>query len=1498
RKKSEDVILPPGNQGALFAFEAVNLRAVDVRIYRVYENNIIQFLQVNDLTGDYQLNRVGKPIFEKTVVLDQYANTDLGQWNTFYIDLSKIVEQQPGALYHIKIAFRQENAITQCDDGAGSNKAVIAPNDFWDMFTNYYYSYDYNWRDRDNPCKEAYYGYRRAMSHNFMVSDIGIIAKQGQGKELIVFTTKLSNTSILPGTTVEVLDYQQQVLASQKTDSDGKVVFTGLDKPYFIKASDGNHTSYLRLTSSESLSYSHFPTDGVTVQNGIKGFIYNERGVYRPGDTIYTGFMLNDITGDLPENAPVTIELYNARGQQIGKHVIPRNKADHYLVHFNTQDDDETGLWNIKAMIGNITFNQSVSVETVKPNRLKIDIDIDETVYAGEDQKINMHSEWLHGAPVSGLKYTVEGAAQKSYLKFDKYPGFEFNHKENQLRTSPSLYHSGSLDASGNAQIPPYSPQSSSLPSKVNLSYFFKVFEPNGNFSISSARQSYLPYETYVGLRLPEPNGRYNMFQTDKPINIEVVAVNAKGEQYNNTVRAKVRIYKVSWSWWWESSSDFGYYYKRYKKLKETKYVNISGGAGTFEMEMGRDDWGRYLIEVTNLQNNQVASNFIYFDWPSIAGRNNRPDGVSQNMLRFATDKEEYVTGETVNLSFPTTHGGKALISIEDGVKVIETYWVDTQEKETSFSFKTTPEMSPNCYINIHYLQPYQNTGNDLPLRLYGVAGIDVNNPDTKLKPIIEMDESVETGKEFEITISEQEGKPMSYTIAIVDEGLLALTNFRTPDPHKHFFSHEALGVITYDLFDWVIGAFNGTIERVIGIGGGADMDNDPEKNADQRFKPVVVVEGPFDLRGGKSMTHKIKLPPYIGEVRTMVIARNDEAFGKAERSTKVKSPLMVMATAPRKLVMNDKFIVPVNIFRDQSSSGSVSVEFKFDNNIKVENPTRKISFGAGQEEQMIFFECTAGKNTGHTNFSVHAMDGSYTAKEALFIEIYNPTPTIYNVDYVQLKDNEKRSIEVNPIGTPSTNKLTAEIATMPPFNAHKHFSYLLNYPHGCIEQTVSGVLGLINAAKIMQIGENDKKRMDEKIDFALKKLKKFQHSSGGFGYWPGSSNVNEWGTNYGGHFMIVAEKAGYKIDQAVYNKWLRYQKTMAKNWVDNGTTSRFNQAYRLYTLALAGKSQKGAMNRLRGITDLHSATKWRLAAAYAVDGRKKAAEKLINSLSATKELATVQYTYGSPLRDQAMVLQTLDYLDKNTEAFNLITEMSEKMIDNTWYSTQTRAWVLYAIADYYSKRDVAREINVSYHINNGKDNEVSTNMHMIQVDLPLEFSLSQNIEFTNKSGGETFLQLINEGKPLPKELEGASSNLNINVTYMDFDRNTINISNLDQTTDFIAKITVSHPGIRNSYTDLALTFTAPGGWEIVNTRFTEFGGSINESTYTFRDFRDTQVMTYFYLRKGETKTFYIKLNATYPGTYYFSPVIVEAMYDHMINARTKSQFVDIKKKE
>jgi uncharacterized protein YfaS (alpha-2-macroglobulin family) len=1496
RATSDDVILPPSAKGALFAFEAVNLRAVDVRVFRIYQNNVLQYLQNNNLGSNNELYRVGKPVFQQSVVLNQYANTDLGQWNTFYIDLTKIVEKEPAALYHIQIGYRHENAITRCDDPSQVPKATMAENEFWDQFDNYNYSGSYNWRLRDDPCNDAYYGFRRAMTHNFMVSDIGLIVKAEEHGRLTVFTTSLSETKPLNEATVEVLDFQQQVISREITNEEGKVVFEGIKSAYFIKAKFGNQTTYLRMNEGGALSYSHFPTDGANVSAGLKGFVYNERGVYRPGDTIFCGFMLHDLAGQLPAQIPVTFELYNARSQKVAQKVVSRNNSDHYVIHFPTQQSDETGTWRVVVRAGGQDFTKYLAVETVKPNRLKVEIDAPENIYSDNTEPLELDVQWLHGAPVSGLKVTAEAAASLSSLKFDKWPGFQFNHQEHELNTSPEQFFTGNLDEKGSIRIPAFTPKAKSLPSKINLSYFFKVFESNGNFSIASKRQSYLPYKSYVGLRLPEPTGRYNMYATDKNVPVNIAAVNAEGDNISGSIRARLRVYKVRWSWWWESSNDFGYRYRQYKKQVKTEYVDITNGETIFNLTVDKNEWGRYLIEITNLDTQQVASSFIYFDWPGSASRGNRPEGVAQNMLRFAAQKEEYETGETVELNFPTSIGGKVLVSIENGFKVIDTYWLDTEEGETSFSFKANAEMVPNCYVNVHYIQKYSQTKNDLPLRLYGVAGIKVTDPETRLKPVIVVDEELESGKSFELKVAEQTGQPMSYSIAIVDEGLLALTNFETPNPYRTFFAHEALGVLTYDIYDWVVGAFSNTIERVIGIGGGASGTRDPSQVADQRFRPVVIVKGPFTLDRNKQAVHKITLPPYIGEVRTMVVARNDQAFGKAEQYSKVKSPLMVMATAPRKLVMNDEFVLPVNIFRDKKSSGTVKLELLHDNNLQIKNPVHEVSFERGETEKMVYFTCKTGESIGSVSLSVKAYDGRSIASEDLNIEVYNPTPRKYNVKFAELNNNGKQSISVDPIGVVGTNALTAELSTLPPFNLYKHFNYLLNYPHGCIEQTVSGVFGLINIEHVLQPQKEDKERMEEKINAALKKLRVFQAESGGLSYWPGGNDVNMWGTNYAGHFMVAASKAGYSVDKQLYNKWLRFQKTMAGSWVSTGATSQYEQAYRLYTLALAGEAMRGPMNRLRGIVSPGSPIAMRLAAAYAVSGRKQAAEALLVNQENTNTTAVVG-TYGSVLREQAMMLQTLNYLGKEERAVELIKHMSKQMTETTWHSTQTRGWVLYAVADFYSSRNVARKIAVEYTVNNGKTKTVESTKHVMNVNLPFNFSPTQNISFTNKSGGQLYLQLINEGQPKPGEHEPESSNLQMSVDYRTLSGSLLPIDKLMQTTDFVAEIRVKHPGTRAAYENLALTFTAPGGWEIVNTRFTEFSGEKEESSFDFRDFRDTQVMTYFDLQTNEEKVFYITLNATYGGTYYLAPVSCQAMYDNTVRATSAGKFVQVQVK-
>jgi uncharacterized protein YfaS (alpha-2-macroglobulin family) len=312
-------------------------------------------------------------------------------------------------------------------------------------------------------------------------------------------------------------------------------------------------------------------------------------------------------------------------------------------------------------------------------------------------------------------------------------------------------------------------------------------------------------------------------------------------------------------------------------------------------------------------------------------------------MLSFSSDKPSYSIGEKATLVIPGSEKGRALVSLENGSTVLQTYWIETKKGENPFSFEVTREMTPNIFAHITLIQPHAQTSNDLPMRLYGVIPIRVEDADTHLKPLISMPDVLEPGKEVVIKISEQSNRKMTYTVALVDEGLLDLTRFRAPDPWNRFYAREALGVRTWDLYDAVMGSFGPRIERLLAIGGDAELAAGKEDDAKaNRFKPVVKFLGPFTLQGG-SDEHRFIMPQYIGSVKTMVVAGFEGAYGNAEKATPVRKPLMVLATLPRVLGPEEKLKLPVTLFTMDKNIRQVKVSIKATGPLQVESPSRTV---------------------------------------------------------------------------------------------------------------------------------------------------------------------------------------------------------------------------------------------------------------------------------------------------------------------------------------------------------------------------------------------------------------------------------------------------------------------------------------------------------------------------------------------------------------------------
>jgi uncharacterized protein YfaS (alpha-2-macroglobulin family) len=256
------------------------------------------------------------------------------------------------------------------------------------------------------------------------------------------------------------------------------------------------------------------------------------------------------------------------------------------------------------------------------------------------------------------------------------------------------------------------------------------------------------------------------------------------------------------------------------------------------------------------------------------------------------------------------------------------------------------------------------------------------------------------------------------------------------------------------------------------------------------------------------------------------------------------------------------------------------------------------------------------------------------------------------------LQPGETWNKEVNFNGVTGTNEATLELSSFPPLNMENRLKYLIQYPHGCVEQTTSGAFPQLYLGSVMELNNDFKIKMQQNVEAAIQRLQLFQTSKGGFSYWPGQTDDNEWGSNYAGHFLLEAEAKGYTIPYSLKSRWLRFQKKKAKNWskttTRNGSYGRYDdltQAYRLYTLAKAKKAELGAMNRLRERSDLSLPARWRLACAYQLAGQTSVAKQLIKGQGViVPEYVVLSYTYGSNLRDEAMILETLALMGETTK--------------------------------------------------------------------------------------------------------------------------------------------------------------------------------------------------------------------------------------------------------
>jgi uncharacterized protein YfaS (alpha-2-macroglobulin family) len=1509
----------PSTDGLLLPFEAVNLNAVDVRVVQIHADNVVQFLQVNDLAGENELARVGRPVLKRTIPLRGSEPIVPGRWNRFHLDLNELMRTEPGAIYRVSIGYRRSYSTYPCPDQEGDHPApqAAAPEEEdeedgrWDNpYTGYYYDYAYEYdepydhRRREDPCSPSYYrGKRIAVERNILASDLGLIAKRGNNGALLVAVSDLRTTEPLSGVKVQVLDLQRRSLAELVTDREGLVTLPATrHKPFLLVASKGAQRGYLKLDDGSALNMSEADVSGEAVDKGLKGFLYGERGVWRPGDSLYLTFILQDIEARLPKDHPVVLELSDPQGR-LDQRIVRTSGVDGtYSFRCATDANAPTGVWSARVSVGGTVFHKAIRIETVKPNRLKIALDLGgEQLTAAEGaRRASLTSTWLHGAPARNLKARVTVNLTRTNAVFKGFEKYLFNDLNTSLNEAEKVVFDGALDGEGRTSFPLEPDPARHAPAMVKANIVTRVFETGGDASIDRTDITYLPYAAYAGLRPAEPSGHWGTYLTDTTYRFAVASIDAKGAPLPGRL-LRAQVIKVSYNWWWDGDMDGANSYMSAPSsqvLSDQAITTDGKGHATFNFRVDRPDWGRFVVRLSDEASGHVSAAWVYVDWPGYEGRSRREGGSAAAMLAFNADRERYAVGDQCTLTIPTSGQGRALVSLETGSRILDARWVEVSGRELRHTFTITADMTPNVYAHVTLIQPHAQTANDLPIRLYGAIPLFVEDPSTHLHPEIAMPKEIRTDRTFDVQVKERDGQPMTYTLAIVDEGLLDLTRFKTPDPWKHFHAREALGVRTWDLYDQVIGAFGRQLQRVLALGG-SDEGGPADATKAIRFKPVVRFEGPFRLAAGASARHSFTISNYVGSVRVMVVANADHrAYGHAEKAVPVRKPLMLLATVPRVVGPGETIDLPVNVFAMDPKVKDVTVRLETNGLlIPLEGQDQQLRFN-GTGDQLATFRVKVKEALGVAKVKVIAEGAGERATESIEVQVRQPNQPQTLVENAVLQRGQEWRALPAPVGITGTNAAYLELSAMPPVDLGRRLQYLIDYPHGCLEQTTSKAFPQLYLADVVDVDDRTARTMRAHVEAALRKLRTFQQPGGAFSYWPGESTADDWCSVYAGHFVIEAERKGFTLPTGMRSRWLDSQRRASRDWSmnarqgwDSGHLQQL-QAYRSYVMALAGAPDLGAMNRLRTTADLAPQARWTLAAAYALANRKDVARELVKGITtSTAPYTDLAYTYGSDLRDDALIAEALLRMDDRTTAALVIKRIAERLSSEAWYSTQSTAFGLLAVARLSAQAPPTGTLSFKQTIGTTSSERVSRKS-LVRVDLPAPDGRNP-VAVTNTGNDLLYVRLVRTGTPMPGAEVAERNGMAVDVRYQTMDGRALDPARIEQGTDLVALVTVRHNGVRGWYQNLALTQVFPSGWEIRNTRL-EGTSTAGDSHARYRDIRDDRVLTYFDLEAGRQATFRVFLNAAYTGRYYLPGAACEAMYDRTLSAREPGRWVEV----
>jgi hypothetical protein len=1321
-----------------------------------------------------------------------------------------------------------------------------------------------------------------------------------------VFVRSIATARPMAGVRLSMIAANNDVLGTAATNSDGRARFDGPVvngeyplTPRMIMAY-GPQDDFAAIDLERApLDLSDRNVAGRSAPARLDGFVYLDRGIYRPGETTHISGLIRDSAGRAISNRPLTVVIRRPNYTEADKRRIEDLQIGGFSFAYDVPESAPRGVWRVEVAADGqdgIIGSASFSVEDFVPQRLAVTIKTDETtpIRPGEERVIAVESRFLYGAPASALPVEAEARLRLDPDPFPDFSRFRFGPADGQFEERFLRLANTTTDAEGHASVAlniADAPKDYGTPMRADL--VVGVVEPGGRIVRESARIPVRPDDVYVGLRLA---GDKESFAIGDAVEIEGVLLDWNGAVAEGEMEWRL-VEEDYWFDWYREDGEWRWR-RSYRDVLVAEGRSQAGEAFA-KMVSQRLDPGTYRLTANQTGGKARSDIRFYVGWRSYAAGADTPDEAA-----ITLQSEQVAPGARARLSLNPPYEGEALIAVAtDRVHLVQRMSVGANGREIIID--TDPNWGAGFYVLATIATPRDPGSRPTPRRALGLAYVPFDMSARKLEVAINDPDVFRPRQRLDLPIDVKGASPgesVMMTVAAVDEGILRLTKFASPDPVEHYYGKKALGVQIRDDYGRMLDANLGAPARFGGDQiGGEGLTVVPTKS-------VALFTGPLTVGADGKVSAPIEVPDFNGELRLMAVAWSQDRIGSDAEPMTVRDPAPAELSLPRFVAPDDQATATLLIDNVDGEAGDYSVSLTGEGPIGLAE-TRVFTLARGQKETATFAFETGEVGIGAVHLSVEG-PGGFQVSRSYPIQSRTPYFPVTEVRTAALDPGETFSLTsavIEPF-VPGSAEVSMSFSRLRGVEPGPLLDSLYRYPYGCTEQLTSSAFPLLFVDVLGgEAGRGPERAVRPRVQKAVNTLLNRQDASGAFGLWRmGDGFANAWLGPYVVDFLYRAKAEGYGVpdealaraydslaDIARVDRWYpaSYQTTADESETSNDKTEYLRRragAYALYVLARAGRA---SLSDLRYFHDaLLDETPSPLARAHIGAGlamlgdRARANSAFQKAGAAVGWINTGDY-YQSELRDAAGVLALAVEAGETDKIESLTDAFLQRMKDPGAMHTQEKAYVLLASQ---ALLRAAGPMALSV------DGETRTDLPPAPSFAVSDADMENGVSFGNEGEGPIYRSLTVSGAPLTAPAP-VNQGFELAKRIASRDGRPADLSAVRQNDRLVVVITGRaqderlHPAI--------IADLLPAGFEIETILRPEDGGGpdhsgpyqwIGEIDYArIAEARDDRFVAAVDVRGDDRFVLAYVVRAVTPGSFVAPGAVLEDMYRPDVFART-----------